>query len=232
MATARMGAIVTDLKGKAGGQTFKGTKAGTALQNNSAKSSGGKITKADAGRGVPSKRILAGIATAWRNLDDSERGSFDTGAVNFPFLNKYGESYTASGYQVFMSLNLARISVGLGFLQTCPLNVTLTPCPPVEVADPSEDGTIEPSFAASSDFTYSLFATAPMSAGRSFELGRTKQIAVMSAVDFNAGYAYGPDWIDTFGPWQAGGKIYLYVQPISNDSGQISQPSVVSVLQA
>lgn len=227
-----MGTIVTDLKGKSGGQTFKGTKAGTVLQNNSAKSSGGKITKADAGRGVPAKRILAGIATAWRNLDDEERGSFETGAVNFPFLNKYGEAYTGSGYQVFMSLNLARISVGLSFLQTCPLNVTLTPCPTLEVADTSEDGTVEPAFTASSDFTYGLFATAPQSAGRAFEIGRTKQIAVMSAVDFNAGYAYGDDWKAVFGPWQAGGKIYLYVQPISNDSGQIAQPSVIAVIQS
>ena len=49
--------------------------------------------------------IIRSLSRQWSNLTAEERAAWVSAAPSFPFTNRYGESYTASGYQVFISIN-------------------------------------------------------------------------------------------------------------------------------
>ena len=48
---------------------------------------------------------LAALASAWRGLTDGQRKSFAAQVDNYPATNRLGETYTPSGYQLYMTLN-------------------------------------------------------------------------------------------------------------------------------
>lgn len=51
------------------------------------------------------QRTLRQITKFWQTLSPSDRAAWDAAAINFPFKNRYGQSYTGSGFQVFTSIN-------------------------------------------------------------------------------------------------------------------------------
>lgn len=51
------------------------------------------------------QQLTSTLSKAWSQLSSSQQAAWESAAPNFPFKNKYGQSYTASGYQVFQSIN-------------------------------------------------------------------------------------------------------------------------------
>lgn len=138
MASVKYGVIVTEIKGKSGGQVFQAGKQGFTIKNKPSKNNvkqaaplyGTKSTqvlwfgcmangigvepceieedgshKAD-DESLIQTRLMAMLAGSWRGLDPAQRDAWNAAAPSFPFHNKFGDSYTASGYQVYCSLNL------------------------------------------------------------------------------------------------------------------------------
>lgn len=112
MASIQFGAIVTGLKGKVGGQVFQGGNNGAVLRNKGYKR--GSITPLRNGATLG----LVSITTAWRSLTDSERSSWTSAALSYPFVNRYGITYYASAYQCFVSYNRNLTSIGLPMVNT------------------------------------------------------------------------------------------------------------------
>ena len=48
---------------------------------------------------------LSSLAAAWRSLTDSQRNAWKGQVDNYPATNRLGETYTPSGYQLYMTLN-------------------------------------------------------------------------------------------------------------------------------
>jgi len=99
MPQVKFSALVTDMKGKAGGSIFSKNKQGSYFRNN--KWGGGRKSA----RWDAAKVRLSTLSNAWRNLSQEQREAWESAAVDFPFTNKFQEQYIASGYQLYMSLN-------------------------------------------------------------------------------------------------------------------------------
>lgn len=65
------------------------------------------------------QQLIRQLSKAWQALEGSDRAAWNSAAPSFPFTNKWGETYTGSGYQVFMSINNALMQYGLA-MQTLP----------------------------------------------------------------------------------------------------------------
>lgn len=164
----KLTAFNAGIKGKVAGTVFQSSPWGQVLRTTpiDAVKSGGKLTHADAGRTINPLVSIAKNATRWRTLTTAQRLAWATSAVSFPFKNKWGESYTASGYQVFMSINANLINAGQGTINTPP---------DVQLIESAPAFTCEVSIIASSmqvfnlvnltNTQYILSATPAMSAG-------------------------------------------------------------------
>lgn len=121
MPKIKLSALATDIKGKSGGSVFSSNKGGTYFRNNP--SGGGKKSQAwDA-----QKNKFGDLSKRWRNLSDPEKLAWENMASNYPFTNAFGEPYTASGFQLFMSLN--------GNLKSQDLPLLITPVMPRAIND-------------------------------------------------------------------------------------------------
>jgi hypothetical protein len=106
MVQVKYGAIITDMKGKIGGQTFKGNFTAASCQNINK-----KLNRVTDFNQTP-RNNLAFIAASWRELTEAQRGNWNTLALTWPFVNCFGVEYFATGYQVFLSVNCNLLSVG------------------------------------------------------------------------------------------------------------------------
>ena len=102
----------SDIKGKSNGSVFSRNKQGVYFRNNP--SGGGK--KSD--KWNAQKNRFGALSTAWKNLSEVERQAWSDIAPLYPALNKFGDSYIASGYQTFMRLNGTINALGYPLLRT------------------------------------------------------------------------------------------------------------------
>lgn len=107
MVQVKYGAIITDMKGKIGGQTFKGNYTAPSCQNIV------KPIQIFTNFNQLPKTNLAYIAGTWRALTNAQRIGFNDFAEEYPFYNCFGELYYGSGFQSYMSINCNLASVGL-----------------------------------------------------------------------------------------------------------------------
>lgn len=107
MPQIKFSALVTSMKGKAGGSIFSQNKQGAYFRNNRW-GGGRKSARWDA-----AKNRLQTMSNAWRLLTAEQREAWQAAAVNYPFENKFKEEYIPSGYQLFMSLNGTLFAQGL-----------------------------------------------------------------------------------------------------------------------
>ena len=224
MATVKYGAIITDMKGKIGGTTFQGGPAGPVAKSTPETRSGSKLTKADAGRIVNQPSLIATLAGGWRNLTDEQRLTWRTGAPNFPFKNRYGDSYTASGYQVYMSLNSQLKAPGITFLEECPTPITVEPLPSIAFSmTAADDMDLTVGAAVPNGYRMGIWATRPFSFGNGPKASDYKLIRYQVNGDGTTNNLI-DDWEHIYGSFPASGLIYFKVQMISLTTGQVGVP--------
>ncbi len=107
MAKVKYGVIVTELKGKIAGQVFQGGNVGYVLRNK-----GYTPGFSSNARQAANRALIAGTQS-WRSLDDSSRAAWAALASSWTFVDKFGQTYNGSGFQVFNSFNANRRSIGL-----------------------------------------------------------------------------------------------------------------------
>jgi hypothetical protein len=179
MAVMKLTAFNGGMKGMVAGTIFQGGVTGQVVKNSGSMNKGGlidaiaagsKLTKADAGRGLDAVKFTTATATKWRKLTYAQRLTWNTGASNFPFKNKFGDVYTPSGYQVFMSINLNLAFIGLDPLLNCPGPGGLVNADNFTVAYSTSAFTFSITFtAAPMDYTMLLGASKALSAGKSLK---------------------------------------------------------------
>lgn len=184
MASIKMGAIITDIKGKVGGTVFQGSKTGVTMKNKSAAATSdgsSKLTKADAGRVVSPQSNMSSIATSWKALSEGNKTSWNMAAPDFPFTNKYGVPYTGSGFQLFMSVNSNRLVIGEPILNTAPAVPILDNMAPFGLNWTTLIAfTLIPTADIPADAKCQLYATRGMSAGRAPKPGDFRLIEVIA----------------------------------------------------
>lgn len=232
MASVKYGALITDIKGKIGGTVFQGSASGAVAKSGDWFDKSKALTKADAGRIIPTQLNTATVAGIWRSLTAVQKASWVTGAVNYPAYNRFGEAYTPSGYQVFMALNFQVYQLTGAVLYECPVPVTINPMPAFAIAQPdlthlnlSWTGSIQ------TDCNIRVEATQPMAFGNQPKNSFFKAIqelpdSTTSPQNLFAAYSV------VYGSFPINAAIYFRFTSISTTTGQKGIPVVIKLVTA
>jgi hypothetical protein len=171
MARVQYGVIVTELKGKINGQVFQGGANGFVLRNKGYTRGSTSVLRQAANNNLVTN------TSNWRNLTDGQRASWNSGTANWLFTNKFGATYTGSGFQVFNSLNTTLLSLGLTPVSTMP-----------SVAAPNNPGTVSAVLVNNGDLVITwvnnmdsdcylaVWASPVVSAGRNLNYPRLRRL--------------------------------------------------------
>lgn len=172
MARVQYGTIVTEIKGKNQGHVFQGGNVGFVLRSKGYTKGIGSNTRKAA------NNVLASNASRWRDLTDGQRAQWSALAPDWLFYNKFGAAYQGSGFQIFCSYT-GNAQQLLNFGVTAPNPVASPTDPGTMSVESFNDGTLNVAwvtgFVAPTWIT--VFAAAPMSAGRNTNHPRVKFIA-------------------------------------------------------
>lgn len=106
MARAQYGAIITDLKGSLGGTTFQGGNTGKVVKNKGYRRGSNTQTRTYA------LTQLQAVTRAWRSLTSEDRNDWNTRTNDWPFTDKFGNTYYGSGYQFYCAYNMNMLTLG------------------------------------------------------------------------------------------------------------------------
>jgi len=165
---------------------------------------------------------LGQIAGGWKLLNDAQRVAWNAAAVNFPFKNKFGDSYTGSGFQVYQMLNLNMLTINQTLL-------TFPPAPSAPVLPTIENPSTTGADALQYNFpdgipagqSILVYSSVGQSAGLGSKAKNLKLIAVLGetvgATSFNLRYM----WQIFFGMLQANTAIQIKFIPVSTITGEV-----------
>ena len=182
MALMKLTAFNGGMKGKIAGTIFQGGKMGQVVKNGimDAVSAGAKLTKADAGLVIPFKANWTKVATSWRTLDAAQRLAWTTAAPNFPATNRFGDSYTPSGFQVFMAINVGLENGEHAALVGPPAPGGVVNCPPITILYDALGPYLNLSaFTQEPNYIYTLYATGNISPGKAPKKSDFKAIMII-----------------------------------------------------
>jgi hypothetical protein len=110
MASIKLSGLISDIRGKLNGSYFAKRKNVTVMSTNR----GGKLTKADAGRGALQTAQLAvgRVSQSWAGVTESVKNQWSAFASTKTWFSKTGEPYTPSGYEVYTQTMLNHCSDG------------------------------------------------------------------------------------------------------------------------
>lgn len=112
MGQIKFSGLVVGIKGKIGGTVFQSGRTGYAAKNNTG--SGRGYIRGDGGVArMKQRNYLSSLSNRWGSLSVEYRDAWNNEAQNYIFYNRFGDPYTPSGYQLFMSLNLNLNKIGL-----------------------------------------------------------------------------------------------------------------------
>lgn len=216
-ATARYGSIITELKGKIGGQTFQGGKYGKVVKNTNRwiKIRGTYIWSDDSRK----KSTLAFVSQAWQGLTDAQRSDWGTAAASFPATNRFGDVYTPSGFQIWCKFNFNREAMGNDYQTVAPVPPIFPDTSLIEFgADDSTSVVVKNLIYPAADFKVAVYMAKQMSQGRAVAPGGYKfigyyAIPVDGVVDVTA------DYEKRFGALTVRKKLWGYIRIIHIPTG-------------
>lgn len=106
MALIKLGAFITQISGKVGGQSFASGRGGSYIKN-----IGSYTTKKTA---LTSSKLtnFSFLAGQWKLLTQIQRDGWAESAKKFPYTNRLGELKEYSGYVLFIKFNGSLVQVG------------------------------------------------------------------------------------------------------------------------
>lgn len=203
MAKVRYGSIVTEIKGGIAGQVFQGGNVGFVLRSKGYTPGISNVRRQSA------TRTLSTVTSAWRSLSDSNRAAWEALALTWPFVDKFGNTYYGSGYQVFVSYNNALVAMEEDIVNT-----------PAAFVMPTDPGTITlntlttaamaidvPNLDLLAD-NLQIFASAPVSAGRN---GNNIRMNFIDSFDYSipGPFSLFTKYQSVYGAYHTGAKVFF-----------------------
>lgn len=191
MAQIKYGAIITEIKGKIGGQVFQSGNSGFQMKNKPKNA----IDRAHArtfGDGHQNLLFSSAIKN-WQQITSSNRSSWSALLGSWTFINKFGDVYNGSPYQIQNACNINRQLLELSMLAAAP---TVNPAfdPVLSYADFSLSGTCNGTIAnadANGQLIY-VQASAPVNPTKNISRVKFRKFGVYTSttgtVDYKAAY--------------------------------------------
>lgn len=222
----KFGAIIVDGRGKIGGHVASKNRAGSYMRT--------KVTPVNKNTASQAnvRSRLAGISQSWRSLTAAQRAAWNAAVQDFKKTNIFGDLLSPSGFNLYQRLNNNLVAVGQAQIVTPPLPVGVDYFSELSVAAVAATGVVTVTFSPAIPVgaAVKLFATAPMSAGKSYIKSEFRIIDILTNTDvspFTATTVYS----DKFGaPSEAGQKIAIkavFVDTATGVEGIASQATVI-----
>lgn len=223
----KWGALMTDGRGKIGGQVASKNRAGSYLRT--------KVTPVNprTPNQTNVRARLANNSIAWRGLTEAQRQSWNQSVKSFQSTDIFGDLKSPSGFNLYQKLNN-----NLGIIGVAPITICPNPAAVASVSPSSLSATVAGqvlslalSAAVPAGVKMVVRATTGMSQGVSFVASQLRILTVINAaattpVLLTALYA------NKFGSFVAGQKIFVSVQFINIATGQANAPQIVSAIAA
>jgi hypothetical protein len=223
---ALFGAIVVAGSGKVGGHVFTKNRGGAVMRT--------KVSPANAQtpRQSAVRNLFTTLSQAWKDLTQAQRDGWNAAVSNYARTDLFGSLRMPSGLNLFQRLNNVIMNCGGSMITTAPLpgfvpEVTISAFT-ATVGTPSMSVTFNGPVVE--DCAIIAFATAPMSAGRSYVKSDYRQIKIIQPA------ASSPEnllsaYVAKFGNTGAvGQKIFVKFVSANLITGQTSTGSVASVI--
>lgn len=216
MAKFTSGPAIGSASGSAGGTTFSRNRFGAYIRRRAV-----PVNPSSAKQLIVRAR-LGNLSQSWRGLTAAQRLAWNTQAPSIVLTDALGQQYSPTGQQLFVSVNLNRLVVGLAQATTPPANPTQAVITSASATVVGSTGvatvTFAPAIAVGS--FYLLRATSPKSAGRNY-FGRSeyKDLGYLSSSDVSP-YAATALYAAVFGALaaaDAGKKISWELVPINSN---------------
>jgi hypothetical protein len=225
---AKFGAIVVDGRGKLGGHVASKNRAGNYFRT--------KVTPVNPQTSSQStvRNRLAGISAAWRALSAALRAAWNAAVGDFAKTDIFGDIKNPSGFNLYQRLNNNLITCGEAGISSPPLVTAVDAFASISLT--AEDGTVAQSLslvidpAVEADHLVKVFATPPLSAGKSFVKSEYRLIEILpnsqtTPVNLLASYQA------KFGSTgSAGQKIFVKVVQVEETSGLEGTPLSTSAI--
>jgi hypothetical protein len=222
----KWGALMTDGRGKIGGQVASKNRSGAYMRN--------KVTPSNpqTSAQMAVRSTLASFSSGWRGLSQAARDAWNGAVSAFSRTNIFGDIVQPTGKNLYTRLNANLTNIGAATIGLPPV--------PVEVVEPTvsfDTNTATPTDLQlqvdnlSNDQDYLILATPPTSAGKSFVKSEYRIIGVMPG---NAAQPHNVsvDYISKFGDTVAGQKLFVKVVPVVTLTGQNGVGSSASDITA
>lgn len=226
MARIKFGMMMTDARGKLGGQVFSKTRSGAVVRTKVTPTNPQTTAQALA------RAIFGTISQEWRALTETERESWRSTAKDFAKTNVFGDQYFSSGKNYFQEINGNLENAGLGRISE---PQPFTPPPIVIATSMLVDNTtgeidIEYDTPAPGGTGRIIYEASPfLSAGKKNFSGSFRKITVTPSTAYPTATVLFEAYVDVFGMPPTGAKFALRVKTVS-ESGASSTYSTVDAI--
>lgn len=221
----KFGSIVTDGRGKLGGQVYARNRSGAYVRN--------KVTPNNPQTLYQSlqRAVLATFSEAWRGLTQQQREAWNAAGESFPTTNQFGDQVIPTGKNLFTRLNNNLTDINQSTLTNPPLPAPIVEPEDLELTVAAGTPAMALDFNGDSTMGYKVFATPPLSPGVGFFKNKFKMIDTLPIPP--AGTLDLLDAYQTrFGSFQEGQKIAIKVVPVVAATGQKGVGKTVAAIVA
>lgn len=223
MALIKFGMMMSDARGKLGGQVFTKTRSGATVRT--------KVTPTNPQTAAQqnARAILGNLSASWRTLSEEQRNGWISAVDGFTRTNIFGDTYNPSGKNLFVGLNSNLATVGKPVIETPPVPVELPSYVLESVAISGNTEEIELGFSGTIPnlhFSVVYQASKPSSAGRNNFSGQYATFHSVSTGTAPTPAVLWTAYVAKFGMPTDGAKIAIKTFVLSNTSGQKSVESV------
>ena len=221
----KFGSIVTDGRGKLGGQVYARNRSGAYVRN--------KVTPNNPQTLYQSlqRAVLATFSEAWRGLTQQQREAWNAAGESFPTTNQFGDQVIPTGKNLFTRLNNNLTDINQSTLTNPPLPAPIVEPEDLELSIAAGTPAMALDFNGDSAMGYKVFATPPLSPGVGFFKNKFKMIDTLPIPP--AGTLDLLDAYQTrFGAFQEGQKIAVKIVPVVAATGQKGVGKTVAAIVA
>lgn len=206
MAKIKFGMMMTDARGKLGGQVFSKNKAGAYLRT--------KVTPTNPQTTfqTTARLLFAAISAGWSGLTESARLGWNEAVPSWASTDIFGDLKNPTGKELYQRLNNQAQSAGLAAVTAIPAKL---PFPDdvvtAAVFDISAVSITLTGASIAAATQVVIFATPPLTAGTSFVKNRLRQIYAVAGNAFVAADAW-TAYVAKYGAPLAGDNVYIGVK--------------------
>jgi hypothetical protein len=227
MAKILFGMMMTDARGKLGGQVFSKNRGGSYVRRKVTPSNPRTLDQ------QANRALLGSTSRGWSSLTLAQRTAWNAAVVNWPKKTIFGGTKIPSGKGLYVELNKNLAAINEAAINTPPAKAD-TPVLGLEsvVIDISST-TLTPTYTGiTGSYVLQVRATPVLSAGTTNAKNRFRVIYAANDADFDSNEAYAA-YISKFGALTPGVNVQVSIALISPSTGQISvAESVTAIVNA